>query len=135
MKTKSAFVGFVYFVFFVARIGADWPQWRGPARDGVASTFTAPASWPAQLTKRWQATVGAGHSSPVVSGTRVIIHTRQGTREVISAYDLASGKPLWQDGVEAPYTVNPAAAGHGPGPKSTPAVAGGRVFTMGVSGI
>ena len=114
---------------------ADWPQWRGPARDGVASGFTAPATWPAQLTKKWEATVGAGHSSPVISGNRVVVHTRQGNRELVTAFDLASGKQLWQDGVDAPYTMNPAAGGHGPGPKSTPAIADGRVFTLGVSGI
>jgi outer membrane protein assembly factor BamB len=114
---------------------AAWPQWRGPSRDGVASSFTVPATWPAQLTKKWQATVGLGHSSPVVSGNRVVVHTRQANREVVSAYDLATGKQLWQDAVDAPYTVNPAATGHGPGPKSTPAIADGRVFTMGVSGI
>jgi outer membrane protein assembly factor BamB len=114
---------------------ADWPQWRGPARDGVASGFTLPATWPAQLTKKWQATVGLGHSSPVISGTRIIIHTRQGNRELVTAFDLASGKQLWQDGVDALYTMNPAAIGHGPGPKSTPLVAGGRVFTLGITGI
>ena len=114
---------------------ADWPQWRGPARDGVASGFTAPATWPAQLTKKWQATVGLGHSSPVISGTRLIVHTRQGNRELLTAFDLASGKQLWQDGVDAPYIMNPAAIGHGPGPKSTPLVAGGRVFTLGITGI
>ncbi|MDP2320318.1 MAG: PQQ-like beta-propeller repeat protein [Acidobacteriota bacterium] len=101
----------------------------------MASSFTAPAAWPAQLTKRWQATVGLGHASPVVSGDRVVIHTRLANREVIAAYDLQSGKQLWQDGVEAPYTMNSAALGHGPGPKSTPAIADGRVFTLGISGI
>jgi outer membrane protein assembly factor BamB len=114
---------------------AEWPQWRGPSRDGVASTFTTPATWPAQLTKTWQVKVGLGHSSPVVSGNRVVIHTRLANREVLSAYDLASGKQIWQDAVDAPYTMNPAATGHGPGPKSTPAIASGRVFTMGISGI
>ena len=112
-----------------------WSQWRGPARDGVASTLTVPTAWPAQLTKRWQATVGLGHASPVVSGNRIVIHSRQGNREVVAAYDLQSGKQLWQDGVDAPYTMNSAATGHGPGPKSTPAIAGGRVFTLGISGI
>jgi outer membrane protein assembly factor BamB len=112
-----------------------WSQWRGPARDGVASSFTLPAAWPAQLTKRWQAAVGLGHASPVVSGTRVILHSRQSNREVVAAYDLQSGKLLWQDGVDAPYTMNSAATGHGPGPKSTPAIADGRVFTLGISGI
>lgn len=118
-----------------AQLPAAWPQWRGPARDGVASFFTVPAAWPAQLTKKWTATVGVGHASPVVSGSRVVVHARQGNREIVAAFDLESGKQLWQDGVEAPYTVNPAAAGHGPGPKSTPAIAGGRVFTLGISGI
>jgi outer membrane protein assembly factor BamB len=112
-----------------------WSQWRGPARDGVASTFTVPTAWPAQLTKRWQAAVGLGHASPVISGNRVVVHARQGNREIVSAYDLQSGKQLWQDGVDAPYTMNSAATGHGPGPKSTPAIADGRVFTLGISGI
>ena len=116
-------------------VRADWPQWRGPARDGVASSFTPPPTWPAQLTKRWQVNIGAGHASPVIAGTRVIMHARQGNREIVSAYDLASGKQLWQEGVDAPYTMNSAATGHGPGPKSTPAVADGRVFTFGISGI
>lgn len=112
-----------------------WSQWRGPNRDGVASSFTVPAAWPAQLTKRWQATVGLGHSSPVVSGNRIVLHSRQGNREVLAAYDLPSGKMLWQDAVDAPYTMNSAATGHGPGPKSTPTIADGRVFTLGISGI
>jgi len=113
----------------------SWPQWRGPARDGVASSFTVPAAWPAQLTKRWEVAVGAGHASPVVAGNRIVLHSRSGNREVVAAYDLQSGKLLWQDGVDAPYTMNSAATGHGPGPKSTPAVADGRVFTLGISGI
>jgi outer membrane protein assembly factor BamB len=113
----------------------EWSQWRGPARDGVAASFIVPAAWPAQLTRRWQAAVGLGHSSPVVSGNRVVVHSRQDDREVVAAYDLASGARLWQDAVAAPYTMNPAATGHGPGPKSTPAIAGGRVFTLGISGI
>jgi outer membrane protein assembly factor BamB len=118
-----------------AQSTSAWPQWRGPARDGVASAFTVPTTWPAQLTRKWTVTVGVGHSSPVVSGNRVVVHTRQDNREVVTAYDVESGKQLWQDGVDAPYTVNPAAAGHGPGPKSTPAIADGRVFTLGISGI
>ena len=101
----------------------------------MARTGTAPATRPAQLTKKWQATVGAGHASPVVSGNRVVVHSRQANREVVTAYDLESGKQLWQDGVDAPYTMNPAATGHGPGPKSTPLIANGRVFTFGISGI
>ena len=118
-----------------AQSPAPWPQWRGPARDGVAAAFTVPTTWPAQLTKKWEISVGAGHASPVIAGNRVILHSRQGNREIVAAYDLNTGTPLWQDGVDAPYTMNPAATGHGPGPKSTPAIAGNRVFTFGISGI
>ena len=113
---------------------ANWPQWRGPARNGVA-VFTAPATWPASLTRRWEVAVGAGHSSPVIAGDRVVVHARQGEREVTRAFDLKTGKELWRTDYAAPYTMNSAARGHGPGPKSTPVVADGRVFTFGISGI
>lgn len=135
MRHTSMVTTFVLFVLSTVTAVADWPQWRGPARDGVASSFTPPTTWPAHLTKQWQATVGVGHASPVIAGNRLVVHTRQGNREVVTAFDLASGKQLWQDGVDAPYTMSPAATGHGPGPKATPLVAGGRVFTFGVSGI
>jgi outer membrane protein assembly factor BamB len=118
----------------VAQAPRDWPQWRGTARDGVAA-FTAPATWPATLTKRWEVSVGSGHSSPVIAGGRVVVHTRQNDREITRALDLKTGKELWRSDYAAPYQVNPAASAHGPGPKSTPVVANGRVFTFGISGI
>jgi outer membrane protein assembly factor BamB len=135
MKMRRTFATVVTLVTFATVVSADWPQWRGQARDGVATAFTPPATWPAQLTRKWQITVGAGHASPVVAGNRVILHSRLGNREIVAAYDLGSGKQLWQDGVAAPYTMNQAALGHGPGPKSTPSIADGRVFTFGISGI
>lgn len=113
---------------------AEWPQWRGPQRSGVVD-FVAPSTWPATLTKKWEVSVGAGHSSPVVSGDRVIVQSRQGEREVTRAIDLKTGKEIWKNDHAAPYTMNPAARAHGPGPKSTPVIAGGRVFTYGISGI
>jgi len=119
----------------IATQAADWPQWRGPNRDGVAGSFTEPARWPEKITERWKTTVGAGHASPVLVGGRIYLHTRQQEDEVVSALDAPSGKILWQERYPAPYTMNPAATGHGPGPKSTPAVAGGRIYTLGISGI
>ena len=112
----------------------SWTQWRGPRRDGTVTTAPA-TNWPPALTKRWEIAVGAGHSSPVVAGDRVVIHARQGDREITRAISLSTGKELWRDEYPAPYTVNPAARAHGPGPKSTPIIAGGRVFTFGISGI
>ena len=114
---------------------AGWPQWRGPNRDGSAPGFVAPAAWPASLTKLWSTRIGAGHSSPVVAGGRVFVHARDGAEEVVMALDAATGKQAWRDAYDAPYRVNPAAASHGPGPKSTPAVAAGRLVTFGITGI
>ena len=112
----------------------NWSQWRGPHRDGTVTT-SLPTNWPATLAKRWEVTVGAGHSSPVVAGDRVVLHSRQGDREITRAVALSTGKELWRDEYAAPYTVNSAARAHGPGPKSTPAVGGARVFTFGIGGV
>jgi outer membrane protein assembly factor BamB len=112
-----------------------WPQWRGPTRDGAAADFAAPSEWPAALAKQWSVRVGVGHASPVVAGGRVFVHARRESQEVVLALDSATGKEIWRDAYDAPYRVNPAAAGHGPGPKSTPAVAAGRLVTFGISGI
>jgi outer membrane protein assembly factor BamB len=79
--------------------------------------------------------VGAGHASPVIADGRVFVHARSGEQEVVAAFDAVSGRQQWRDAYDAPYRVNPAAAAHGPGPRSTPAVAGGRLVTLGISGI
>lgn len=112
----------------------QWPQWRGPARDGVAEA-TAPIAWPATLTQKWKVTVGSGYATPVVAGGRVFVHARSGEQETITAYDTATGKPIWNDAYPAPYKVNSAAVSHGPGPKSSPVLAHGRLYTFGISGI
>src|SRR5687767_4225676 len=117
-----------------AATGTDWPQWRGPRRDGSVDA-ALPAQWPVALKKRWETPVGAGHASPVVSGNRVVVIARERDQEIVRALDLASGREIWRAAYPAPYDVNPAARSHGPGPKSTPAIAGGRLFTLGVGGI
>ena len=117
-----------------AAAGTDWPQWRGPRRDGSVDA-ALPAQWPEALKKRWEITVGAGHASPVVSGNRVVVFAREGDQEIVRALDLASGKEIWRSAYAAPFDVDPAARSHGAGPKSTPAIAGGRVFTLGIGGI
>jgi outer membrane protein assembly factor BamB len=117
-----------------AGLAEDWPQWRGPDRTGVAST-TGPKAWPEKLVKLWQAPVGIGHSSPVVVGERVFLFSREGEREVLRALALEDGKTSWEQSYEAPYQMNPAATGHGKGPKSTPLAADGSIFTLGIEGM
>ncbi len=114
----------------------DWTQWRGPDSAAVATAFKPPPAWPDEPKLAWKVeSVGAGHSSPVVSGTRVFLFTRIGEQEALTAYDLVTGKQIWRQAYDAPYEMNPAARSHGKGPKSTPLVHGGRVFTFGISGI
>jgi outer membrane protein assembly factor BamB len=113
----------------------DWSQWRGPSRTGIAAGFKAPAAWPERPRQVWKAAVGAGHSSPVVAASRAYLHSRVGEQEAVTAFDLTSGKQLWQKTYDVPYTMNPAARGHGKGPKSTPVIDGTTLFTFGISGV
>lgn len=114
---------------------ADWPQWRGPKRDGHAVGFQSPEAWPEELNQAWQIEVGLGHSAPIVVQRRVYQFSREGTNEVLRILDLETGKQQFIDQYPALYEVNPAAAAHGPGPKSTPVYGAGHVYTLGISGI
>jgi len=117
------------------RPAADWPQWRGPNRDGAIAGFTEPAAWPESLTQRWKVEVGLGYATPLVVGDRIYMFSRQGENEVMSALDPATGKTLWQTGYPAPFTMQSAAARHGAGPKSTPVFANGRLYSIGMTGV
>jgi outer membrane protein assembly factor BamB len=135
--SSARFVAFAALAFLVPSPSpaADWPEWRGPNRDGVAAGFTAPKAWPRKLTEVWAAKVGEGHASPVVVGDKIYLLTRQKNDEVVLCLEAATGKEAWRSSYPAPYTMHPAAAGHGKGPKSTPAVRDRRVFTLGVGGV
>ncbi len=113
----------------------DWAQWRGTNRDGSIAGFATPKTWPEQLKSKWKIQVGTGHASPLVVGKTVYLHSRQGENEVVAAYDIETGKVIWRDSYLVDYTVNAAATEHGKGPKSTPVVSGGRLFTLGITGI
>ncbi|HVF27762.1 MAG TPA: PQQ-binding-like beta-propeller repeat protein, partial [Pyrinomonadaceae bacterium] len=118
-----------------AAVTANWSQWRGPNRDGNVIGFPAPPSWPKSLKDEWKVTVGVGHSSPVVSEGKIYVFARQGEEEVLLCLDAVTGKELWRSGQTIAYEMHPAARGHGKGPKSTPVVGDGKVFTLGITGI
>lgn len=125
----------------------DWPQWLGPQRDGhwretgIVKAF--PAGGPPV---RWRTSIGAGYTGPAVTGGRVFLTDRvltQGAKnpenpfnrgvipgnERVLCLDEATGKILWQHEYECPYDVSYPA-----GPRATPVVSGGKVWTLGTEG-
>ena len=122
----------VFLVCAVRSMAVDWSQWRGANRDGKATNFTAPKTWPAALTQQWKVNVGLGDASPALVGKMLYLSARQGDNEVTLCLDAATGKEIWRDQFAAPAIGGPA-SGH-PGPRGTPAVAAGKVVTLGVYG-
>lgn len=125
----------------------DWPQWLGPQRDGVwRETGILEKFPPSGPEVRWRVKVGGGYSGPAVANGRVYLTDRQlatGTRnpedpfqrgmipgtERVLCLDEASGKVLWQHEYDCPYTMSYPA-----GPRATPLVSGGKVYTLGGEG-
>jgi outer membrane protein assembly factor BamB len=113
----------------------EWTQWRGPARDGALPAAVVPAAWPASASRTWQIEVGEGYASPVIAGGRAFVHSRRDPNEVVTAIDLATGKVAWQQAYAAAFQKNQYATQMAKGPNSTPLVAGGRLYTLGVTGV
>jgi hypothetical protein len=87
--------------------GQDWPQWRGPNRDGHVQEFSTPTKWPDSLKLVWKVEAGAGLSSPVVADGRIYLLTRDdGKVGIVNignpesgdliVFDLDSGKEKWR---------------------------------------
>ena len=112
----------------------DWPQWRGPARDGAAAGFEAPATWPETLTRAWRVDVGTGYATPILVDGNLWLFARWGEEEVLYSIDPESGEVRWRSGYPASFEMISATQRHGPGPKSTPAYADGRLFVHGITG-
>jgi outer membrane protein assembly factor BamB len=109
----------------------DWPQWRGPRRDGVSAEKGLLKSWPAGGPPlAWTARgAGEGYSSfSVADGRLYTLGARGGTEQVI-AFDATSGKRLWETPNGRRFTND-----RGDGPRGTPTVENGRVYAFGASG-
>src|SRR5262245_22255976 len=111
---------------------AAWPQWRGPNRDAKGTDFKAPATWPAELTKKWSVVVGDGVATPALVGDKLYVFTREGANEVVRCLDAATGNETWKHAYEEKPVTGPAA--QFPGPRSSPTVAGGKVVVLSVQG-
>src|SRR5262249_30879952 len=101
MTKKGLLSGFTLLILSSISFAQDWNQWRGANRDGAVFGFTVPKTLPEQLKLKWKIDVGIGHSTPVISGNRVFLMSRQSEQEIIACYDLETGKQLWKDGYPA----------------------------------
>ena len=112
----------------------SWPQWRGLNRDGVAHNVWLPRNWlEREPPVRWRVSVGEGYSTPLIAGNRVFTFGRVQASEVIQSHDLATGKVLWRSAYLAPYEARDIARSHGAGPRATPILREGLLFTFGIN--
>jgi outer membrane protein assembly factor BamB len=113
---------------------ADWPQWRGPNRDGQ---FNGPA-WPEKLDtnhlqRAWRVELGSSYSGPIVSGDRVFTTESKDKKfEVVTAFDRKTGKELWRAQWEGAMTVPFFAKANGDWIRATPACDGESLFIAGM---
>ncbi|MBM4037224.1 MAG: hypothetical protein FJ290_01810 [Planctomycetes bacterium] len=130
-RTIGAIVGLA--ALLATAQAQDWPQWRGPSREGKVAGFTAPQTWPKALTQKWTVPVGPGDSTPALVGDKLYVFTRQGGEELMLCLNASDGKELWRDKYEA-VAATGGAARH-PGPRSSPVVADGKLVVIGIGGI
>jgi outer membrane protein assembly factor BamB len=133
MKTRTAALAFIISLGASGVFAQDWPQWRGANRDAKAADFKAPKTWPRELTQKWKVTVGEGVATPALAGDKLYVFSREQGSEVTRALNAADGKELWQDKYESLGASG--AAQSFSGPRSSPAVANGKVVTVGVRGM
>lgn len=117
----------------LACMAADWPQFLGPTRNDVSTETGLAATWPKKgPAVVWEKDIGDGYSGPVVVGDRVILFHRVGDEEVVECLSAADGTTKWKKGYPTKYRD---ALGKGDGPRSTPLVADGWVYTLGADGV
>jgi hypothetical protein len=122
-------------LFLVASLhAADWPQWRGEKRDGVWAEKGLPDKFPVEgLKPRWRKPIGGGYSGIAVAGGRVYTmdhQTQPNEVERVLCFDASTGELLWKH----EYAVKYGKLDYGNGPRATPTVHDGKVYTFGALG-
>ncbi|HEU0006280.1 MAG TPA: PQQ-binding-like beta-propeller repeat protein, partial [Terriglobia bacterium] len=111
----------------------DWPQFLGPTRNGKYAANDLTTS----LTKAgtpvvWKRSIGQGFSGPVVAEGKLILFHRLSEKETVECLDAATGKEIWRFDYPTRYRDD---FGFDEGPRSTPSIASGRVYTFGAEGM
>ena len=125
MRSATAFA-----LLATTAMSADWPQWRGPARNGISEEKVL-AQWPGSGPKKlWSASVGTGFSGIVVSGKYAITVGNSDDVDTVTALDSSSGKVLWTFTYDAELDPKYFEGG----PTSTPTIEGDAVYVIGRQG-
>ena len=115
-----------------ARDLPSFPQFHGPGRDATVAGPRLARDWRIRPPRaRWRQAVGEGWSGFVLADGVAVTQEQRGPDERVVAYDSVNGRPLWSHGDPVRYATTIA----GVGPRATPAIDGGRVFTMGATGV
>ena len=110
----------------------DWPGFRGSDRSGVIRGVQIDTDWSsAPPTELWRRNVGPGWSSFAISGDRFYTQEQRGSEEIVSAYRVSTGAPVWRHADQVRFEEGMG----GPGPRATPTLAANRVFTFGATGL
>ena len=110
----------------------DWPQFLGPHRDGTSSCAIA-STWPAAgPTVVWKTEIGHGFSGPVVGGDKLVLFHRLANDETVDCYDVKTHQRLWRLQYPTHYEDD---FGFDDGPRATPVISEGRVYTFGAEGM
>lgn len=111
----------------------SWPNWLGPNHDGSLDSFALPVPPKGKdYTLGWSVKVGRGWASPVCDSKVLILHERDGEKEVLRAMDPSSGKESWRFSYRSGYQDS---FGMEDGPRSTPAISNGLVVSHGPQGL
>lgn len=115
----------------------DYPGFLGPRRDARCDDVSLDADWNARPpVLRWRQEIGAGWGAFAIVGSRAFTHEMRGSRELVACYELQTGRPVWMShDVDDASVWGFVSAISGDGPRDTPTIAGGCVYTMGSTGI
>ncbi len=110
----------------------DYPQFYGPNRDATLPGPRLARDWALDPPREvWRRPVGAGWSAFAVVGDAAVTQEQRGDDEVVVRYQLSTGEPLWVHADRAPFDTTVG----GSGPRATPTIVDGRVYTLGATGI